>query len=151
MAPLNRTRGRSPSVLLNGATSASRKPQALRHRTNGLYDASLYGHFATRPALPSLRAPKRESSPGPPCTPKALASSRHLLALWFWMDQSSLVVDPVLLSSVDVTRPVLRRFEMSEFVRSDTFEDENRDTTTGKPRRLSLSVQKRRRNMILIL
>ena len=66
------------------------------------------------------------------------------------MDQSSLVVDPVLLSSVDVTRPVLRRFElgMSEFVRSDTFEDENRDTTTGKPRRLS---QKRRRNMILIL
>ena len=150
MAPLNRTRGRSPSVLLNGATSASRKPQALRHRTNGLYDASLYGHFATRPALPSLRAPKRESAPGPPCTPKALASSRHLLALWFWMDQSSLVVDPVLLSSVDVTRPVLRRFElgMSEFVRSDTFEDENRDTTTGKPRRLS---QKRRRNMILIL
>ena len=69
------------------------------------------------------------------------------------MDQSSLVVDPVLLSSVDVTRPVLRRFElgMSEFVRSDTFEDENRDPTTGKPWRLSLSVQKRPRNMILIL
>ena len=40
-----------PRVLFNGATRASRKPQALRHRTNGLYDASLYGHFATRPAL----------------------------------------------------------------------------------------------------
>ena len=45
----------------------------------------------------------------------------------FWMDQSSLVVDPVLLSSIDVTRPILRRFElgMSEFVGSDAFEDEN--------------------------
>ena len=102
---------------------------------------------------PALRAESAQERPGPPCTPKALASSRHLLALSFWMDQSSLVVDPVLLSSVDVTRPVLRRFElgMSEFVRSDTFEDENRDPTTGKPRRLSLSVQKRPRNMILIL
>ena len=130
VAPLNRTRGRSPSVLLNGAASASRKPQALRHRTNGLYDASLYGHFAGFAHHPSEKARKNA-----PCTPKALASSRHLLALSFWMDQSSLVVDPVLLSSVDVTRPVLRRFElgMSEFVRSDTFEDENRDPTTGKP------------------
>ena len=98
--------------------------------------------------------PSAQERPGPPCTPKALASSRHLLALSFLMDQSSLVVDPVLLlSSVDVTRPVRRRFElgMSEFVRSNTFEDENRDPTTGKPRRLSLSVQKRPRNMILIL
>ena len=63
------------------------------------------------------------------------------------LDQSSPVVDPVLLSSVDVTRPVLRRFElgMSEFVGSDAFEDENRDPTTGKPWRLSLSLQKRPR------
>ena len=63
------------------------------------------------------------------------------------LDQSSPVVDPVLLSSIDVTRPVLRRFElgMSEFVGSDAFEDENRDPTTGKPRRLSLSLQKRPR------
>ena len=55
------------------------------------------------------------------------------------LDQSSPVVDPVLLSSVDVTRPVLRRFElgMSEFVGSDAFEDENQDPTTGKPRRLA--------------
>ena len=60
---------------------------------------------------------------------------------------SVLFIDPVLLSSVDVTRPVLRRFElgMSEFVGSDAFEDENRDPTTGKPRRLSLSLQKRPR------
>ena len=95
---------------------------------------------------PALRTQARKRA-------RTLASSRHFLALSFWMDQSSLVVDPVLLSSVDVTRPVLRRFElgMSEFVRSDTFEDENRDPTTGKPRRLSLSVQKRPRNMILIL
>ena len=64
-----------------------------------------------------------------------------------WMDQSSPVVDPVLLSSVDVTRPVLRRLElgMSEFVGSDAFEGEIRDPTTGKPRRLSLSLQKRPR------
>ena len=58
-----------------------------------------------------------------------------------------ILVRAVLLSSVDVTRPVLRRFElgMSEFVGSDAFEDENRDPTTGKPRRLSLSLQKRPR------
>ena len=56
-----------------------------------------------------------------------------------------LFIDPVLLGSVDVTRPVLRCFElgMSEFVGSDAFEDENRDPTTWKPRRLSLSLQKR--------
>ena len=56
-----------------------------------------------------------------------------------------LFIDPVLLGSVDVTRPVLRCFElgMSEFVGSDAFKDENRDPTAWKPQRLSLSVQKR--------
>ena len=46
-----------------------------------------------------------------------------------------------------MTRPVLRCFPlgMSEFVGSDAFEDENRDPTTGKLRRLSLSLQKRPR------
>ena len=38
-----------------------------------------------------------------------------------------------------------RRFELgiSEFVGSDMFEDENQDPTTGKLRRVSLSLQKR--------
>ena len=100
-------------VLFNGATSASRKPQALRHCTNGLYDASIYGYFATGPALHSRSL----------CTRLDSESARHLLGLRFWMDQSSPVVDPVLLSSVDVTRLVLHCLElgMSEFVGSDAF------------------------------
>ena len=58
---------------------------------------------------PALRTQARKRARTRPA-PRKRASSRHLLALSFWMDQSSLVVDPVLLSSVDVTRPVLRRF-----------------------------------------
>ena len=52
-----------------------------------------------------------------------------------------------MLNSVDVSKPVPRPFDqgMSEFVGNDAFEDENRDPTTGKPRKLSLSLQKRPR------
>ena len=120
VAPLNRTRGRSPSVLLNGATSASRKPQALRHRTNGLYDASVCGQpdrlYLVR-AHPSEKARKKAPARRRPlccccfCNHPESASGRATSSgSSFWMDQSSPVVDPVLLSSVDVTRPVLRRF-----------------------------------------
>ena len=65
-----------------------------------------------------------------------------------WMDQSSPVVDPVLLSSVDVTRPVLRRLELGMSLSGATClktRSEIRDPMTGKSRRLSLSLQKRPR------
>ena len=65
------------------------------------------------------------------------------------MDQSPPVVDLVLLSSVDVTRPVPRRFElgMSEFVRSGAFENENRGSR-GESR---FPYRRDPGNMILIL
>ena len=93
---------RSPSVLLNGATSASRKPQALRHRTNGLYDASVCGQPHR---LYLVRARKRARMPRPAaalsaCNHPESASGRATSS--GSSDQSS----PVLLSSVDVTRPV---------------------------------------------
>ena len=133
VAPLNRTRGRSPSVLFNGATSASRKPQALRHRTSGLYDASLYGHFATRPDLHWTNEILVCAHP----SEKARAQERPRLVLLNSPESIMLLILPIILFCIShYTSPIILSFLPIIF---KLFSTENSENTYLQNKNLPLN------------